>query len=1486
MSPRAKRWGGRLLRALVVLLGVLVLGIVGAWLYLTSGAGSERVRKLALDAAGEALAGKLEAKTLSLKGGLIVLEDVKLYTPEGELVAELKRAEVDVALMKLVSRDVVVRRAELQGLRLYLSSDERGLNLTRAVAAKVPKPDDPNAPVTQLHVDVQKLSLKDGYVDWQKQYTLDGVSIDGAVEVHSGEKLKLDGQLALKGSLLGEPSPLPLQLDALAMGEQLGVKLSLADARLDGELSLADTSARIAELFVPPDVAERFAKGFPLKVPVKATGTASVKGLDLKVEAGKARLGAKAVLAGAAVPSFEVKADDVDLSELLGKGRRSDISLEARGGVADTRLASLAGSLDLKAKWTSLGTLTVDAKAAGGDFTLSTLDLDVQGARVKASGRGNLKNVDVRADVDADDLAKLMKVVGEVTGSAPPAVAGAGTLRLEVQGPTKGPRLAAKGDLQALHVADLALRGVTLDAELANVMRPLEARIDAEVKRIASGEQNFDDVRVHLDTHGRDLDLLLSTKGLADMSLTAKGTVDADANGLLLNGLVLHYPEADWTLEAPTYLAFGDGVEVEPLVLVSTDQRLALQAKVKGGRLDAKVDAKNVELTRLPHAFVPTKWGLGGKLDLTASATGRTSAPSAEASVTWREGSVRTLRQLQLKLDARYAKERASGSFDATSSLGALKGSFDVPVKGLTKVTNEELSADVTLQDLVLEGLGPLAQADLPAKGRATIRVTATGTAAKPRVTARVEATDAVWELEERGGERYIPVDKLVLEVKPDEAGALGATLAARAFGAEADVKVLTPLTLEGVRAKPPTAESLRATEVQVDATVQHLKLETLQGANLVMTDLKGEVGLTLSAKGTVNSPQGEVTVTVHQLDNNRVKPIDASLKVVAERERTRLQLASRRGSVRLVELEMFAEAPLDALIDPKQLQGVPLHGHGDLGPFTLEELMDPNPDETQPRGTVKAGVALSGSLSDPKVELKGQLEQVAMGKVALGKANFTYDYEDALSTAAMTLFTGAGQLRTKGQVQLDVSLPSVERGVDWKKAPVTVELTSNGLDLSFLSGMVEMLPRVEGRLDANAKVSGTLGVPRFSGDLKLAGGRVAVQGYGEYRDVELIAKGSDEQFTLEKLFAKSGGGWASFYGRGTLKNGTWNVHFGGESTNFPIITDDQLKASASVENVTIDGIITADLIDIRRLAIPRAVIELPEVKGKDLQDLERPETIVLVRNGVPVNAKQRKKLAELEGRDPLAEEKKPARTIRIAIDATNNLWIKSSDVNVEAGLSEGFRVEVGQGASLFGEVKVKRGRIDVIGRRFDVDKSSYVRFSGLPTRAYVNVTATHRNEREAVTVFATVVGQLPQFNIRLTSNPPMAESDIFALVATGRRTLKQGGSAAITNDQVASVLGSLAASQLKGALGKKLPLDVLSIETGSEGLRGTRVEGGKYLTDDVYLGLEARYGADPRKGENDVAAKVEYQFVPHWTVEAYGGNAAYGADLVWSREF
>ncbi|MBK7857022.1 MAG: translocation/assembly module TamB domain-containing protein [Archangiaceae bacterium] len=1482
-----KKWLRRAGIGLLVLLGVLLIGVFAAWQYLTSDSGAERVRGLVLGAAKDSIAGRLEVGKLGLHGGVIVLEQLELYTPEGELVAELERAELHLELGRLLSKNVVLSDAQVDGLRLYLKSDARGLNLNRAIASKTAAAEKDDAGA-RLHVNVKQLKLQRSYVSWgegEEAYVLDAIGIDGAAELTvEADALKLKGKLGARGLLKGE-SDLPLELGVSGDQSKLGVSLKLGEARLAGDFSLDDTSARIAELFVPPQVARRFARDLPLAVPVKVSGEASPRQVALKVEAGKGRATIDATLDGARVPAFALHAEGVDLSELLGQGKPSELKLDAKGRLADPRVESLDAALELSAEWSKVGKLSAKAEAKTGRITLERLHLAVRGATLDAHGSGNLQAVNAVGELEATDLEELAQVVASLTGTAPLEVGGRGQVKLEVGGTLKHPRVKADGQLEALHVSGLSLRGVQFDASLPDAMRPFEAELHAEIARITSGARSFDDVRASLETRGRELTLALSTRGYAELSLTAGGRLDEDGEGLELARLELKYPEATWTLREPAHLSIAHGVEVGPLALMSDDQRLGLMLKSGGGRIDAAVEVVNVELTHLPHAFVPTQWGLGGRLDAKATARGRTASPDAEATVAWRDGSVRTLRGLQLKVQARYSKDRASGTLDGESGIGDLKAKFDVPVKGLSGGKSAEpLSAEVTLDGVVLEALGPLLQTPLPMTGKAALKVEASGTARQPRVTLHAEVKDGVYTLESREGDQRIVVETADLTVQPGDDGALAAMLQAQLFGSTVQVRLATPLTVEGLRAKPPTAASLRALEVQLQADVRHLQLRALQRSGVLTTDYRGAVSLSLSAKGSVDHPEATGTVSLLRLEGARLKPTDLEVTLSSTRADTQVKVAARRAAVRIADLDLRAEAPLETLIDVDKLTDVGFNGHGDIGPFTLDDLLKPNPDEVQPRGSVKASLDLVGTVKDPKVDLRGQLEGVALGKVPLGKANVSYGYEKALSTVGVTLFAGTGTLRARGTVQLDLSQPALMKGVKWEEAPVSAEVDSKGLDLGFLAGATELVPKLEGLLDANATLTGELSEPRFTGHAKWTRGRIAVSGFGEYRDIELEVDGTQSAVTLQKLYAKSGGGWANFKGAATRHGDLWKLQLQGESKDFPIVTDDQLKASATVEMMA-EGELGPDHLIFPVVRLPRVVIELPEVKGKDLQDLDRPATIVLVRNGVPVNTQNKKKLAALEKK--AVKEETPKRTIRLTIDAPKNLWVKSSDVNAEVGLSEGFLVDATSAVSLSGEVQVKRGRLDVIGRRFDVDASSRVRFSGPPTRAYVNVIATHKNEREGVTVYATVVGTLPQFSIRLTSNPPMSESDIFALVATGRRTLKQnGGSSTISNDQVASVLGAFAASQLKGVLGKKLPLDVLSIEAGSDGLRGTRVEGGKYLTDQVYLGVEGRYGADPKKGENDFAAKLEYQFVPHWSVEAYGGNAAYGADLVWSREY
>ena len=157
--------------------------------------------------------------------------------------------------------------------------------------------------------------------------------------------------------------------------------------------------------------------------------------------------------------------------------------------------------------------------------------------------------------------------------------------------------------------------------------------------------------------------------------------------------------------------------------------------------------------------------------------------------------------------------------------------------------------------------------------------------------------------------------------------------------------------------------------------------------------------------------------------------------------------------------------------------------------------------------------------------------------------------------------------------------------------------------------------------------------------------------------------------------------------------------------------------------------------------------------------------------------------------------------------------------------------------------------------------------------------------------VFVTIRGQGKEFTIKPTSEPPLPETEIYTLLATGRRTLRAGSGASMNQGQVASVLGSLLASQARKALAAKLPLDVLSIEAGEEGLTDARLEVGKYLTDNLYLGYRGRLGSPQNQSstrrENNNAVRLEYQFSPRWSLEGeYGDAQQGGADVIWSKDY
>lgn len=1504
----------------VVLL--LLLGLFVAWRWLQSDGGQAFLRAQVADALKGSLAGRVDFESLALEGDVLRVTGLKLYTPEGELVAEVKAVTAEVGLAALARQVIDLRHVEVDTPRLYLARDERGLNLARAVAAKQPAPAKPSGDARPVlwRLDLGDVDLHDGYVDAQglgPRMTVEGLKLSGGLELHLGT-LHGHGALLLSGqttSPLAAPLSLGVDLSSQTGPTIADVTLALADSRVRASAEWPTRELAVQDAVLTPATVKPFLEAWPLKVPLYLKANGSPSRAVVQARAGKATLDAAGAwkLEPLAVDSLSLTLANADLAELLGVARKSVVSATVKAALPDARAESLTGHATVDATWDAPGVgrlakVALAARAAKGAVTVEPLAVDAPGAAVSIRGRASPKTLDLTGRLDAKDVSETARAVATFLELELPPLGGAGALDLTLTGPSTHPALKAVGRLSTLRVASLSAQSLAVDADLPDVTHPLDTDILVEAKRVQVGERALSEVRLDFLTRGRELDVDFTTKGLGDVMLHAVGLLDKDRQGVALSTFEVKASEAAWAMEAPTHVAWGDTVAVDALTLRDGAQRVTVGLTLKGQRLDASAQAANVDLARLPRIIRRDEWGLAGTLTASATAKGRLPQPDVEATVRLERGAAFGVSDIDVDLAGAWRGGRATAKGTVGTSVGAVEADVDVSLPALFDEKDEPVAATVTVRDVDTQKLSALLKQPLPVQGVLAAALSVSGNGKAPVVSVTVEAPGllvtpplpappdarasrpkatekAKGPVEEDARPLRLALDRPRLLVTTRPEGGLSAKVSASAFGGVAVVDVETPFTVSGLRNKPPTAEALLETGVTVDVDVRGVDLAQLDAAGLVDDDeLGGTVGLAGRLTGTAKHPRGALELSLARAKRPPLANVDATVRLTAEDARTglsaRFQLAGQPAGT----LEARVQVPVEDLRDLDAVGHLPLSLTGSLYPLELSTLLPAAEGEAGTRGTLSAHVEVSGTLDEPQARLEGSLQRLSFSKVALGSARF-----DITSTGTSQLLNlslgglGKDDLKVKGTTGLDVRLASLRRGLAWDQAPVDLSLSSRALDLAFLSGVHATVRVVGGTLDLAGTVKGTLGDPAFVGDAAWNKGRLGLFGFGDYRDIDLALHATNDEVDLKKLRLRAGAGAATLQAKATrLPSQAFALTCDGSFDRFPLVSDDQLMAVATLK-LAIAGELTPTLINLRSIDLPRVEVELPEVKRKNLQDLARPKDIIIVRDGKRVTRRQRQAV-----KDAAAEENGEAkgRALRAIINAPRNLWVKSSDLNVELGLSEAFRVEVGDTAQLFGEATLLRGTLSVIGREFQIQKGSQVRFAGPAKEPYVNVVALHVNEREKVKVTVTVVGRGTNVQLKATSDPAMPESDIYTLLATGRRELRRGSGASITAEDAVSVVGQLAASQLRNVLAKKLPIDVLNFES-SDNFQKIKVDVGKYLTDTVYLGFTAQTGANKSKGENQVAGRLEWQMTRGWSLEVTGGDAPAGsADFVWSRDF
>lgn len=1443
--------------------GVLAVVLVALLVVQTNWAG-EQIRKRVVAQANAQLQGRVQIGRVSLRGFAPVVDEVALFDPQGSPVLTVRRVHVALGWAALLRRTVAIRVVDVEGPRVALVQDEDGgSNLARALAPRTPKPpaanaDEASGEPPHLTIRLEALHISDGDISVRQSGAAGaaGAAGDGPLanlrltgldlRAHGGYQMapgSFDGAMEANARALS-PVAGPLRVQVEAQGTaaeprgELVVELAGAKIVARGQRTADTLDAELRTLAVPVRVACALGLGrggaCPLRAAVTANGEAHVQGTQARLSLAAHAGGARLTVNGHGAWK-------------AAPGAPTDVTVES--------LRVQVSDLDASAVWAGAppSRLAMLLEAQGGGHSLSTAHGSVRlHAPVGRLGAQTFGPLGLTAQV-RPGLQGTLQAEGALPGG-----------RVEAHATLDKGRLHGTSNLDLRSLEELT-RSFAADERTAVKGRArIDVAVDGLVKLTRRSGEN--------EPSGAEVDRLDARVQVAVPALTAQGLRVRDAR------LTAHLPS----------LPNPEGAQLDARI---ADLR---SGTTPFGTVTAKLDA------------------LSGRQAHFAAAITQPQNVSVDARATFLGGPPRG-DQVNLRLD-QLVLAYPEGRWATTQPMTVLKTARELRVAGL-RLANGGQSIALDLREaanrrdvhVVITGfdLGRLPSFVVGKRrlaGLIDMDAALDGPPRHPTLALKAQGKDLVMDRRQLG--------TLRIEAEDTRTEALGARLAwtPPETGLQpATIDVRTPFELGELMAgghglldrlaRETRPVRLRAHVVRMPVAV----LGKLSGRDNVLRG--GNISLEAELAGPALAPEGTVRLTADGVAGDGFPATDARIDLTFEKARAQLETNISRKQARLLAARATVGLPAPALrtkLDALMKQALTVDA--EVGPLTMQRVdLPPKKRKRPPRalhGRATAKLTVRGTVGDPRIDLFAKTDQLAIDDDALGTGTLHATYDGKRGAVDLDL-AGArnGRLRLSLAATPNQPLAAVLRDTpDPMKLPFTAGLDADAFDLAWLSGIVPTVPVVEGQLTANLAAKGPASAISFAGKADLTKGAVMVVGVGRYDGITLRVQGTERALVLNELTVGGSEGQLKFNGQ--LARGDDSklvLDLSARAKTFLVRTEGQ-KIGTLTLDAHANGTIGPRRTKISPLAISELKFDVAKDRRKDLQSLDRPNDVVLVSDGKPLNKAQAKRLAALPinkeagAATPGAPTKPAARpsTVRIDVKAPRNLWVRGDDLNLELGLSDDFRVLKEEETRVFGVVTVKRGFITVFGRRFDVTPDSTLTFGGRPDAPVFDVKANYKSVSEGVTVTVALSGDAKKPSFSLTSDPPHPETALVTLLVTGHLDLdrRAGATSAQGSSPAASIVTGALASQLQKTLAKRLPLDVLTIQPG-QGPGTAFLEAGTYLTDELYVAYVGHLGADETRYQNRNMVHLEYQLTPRWSFDAEYGDARTGsADLVWKRHY
>ncbi len=650
---------------------------------------------------------------------------------------------------------------------------------------------------------------------------------------------------------------------------------------------------------------------------------------------------------------------------------------------------------------------------------------------------------------------------------------------------------------------------------------------------------------------------------------------------------------------------------------------------------------------------------------------------------------------------------------------------------------------------------------------------------------------------------------------------------------------------------------------------LERIPLESLQEQRL-----RGEVDLNIDLDGALGDPRGTVSMDLKSLGWDRFQDLSLVSEVrLADRHAHIDELSFSWGDDEIFMADGSVPLPIAPLLAGETVEDVPLNFRWELRETPISRLSPIDYEFARVRGSLGAFVELGGTLRNPRFRARAGVFNTQLGDGNPGTFHVEVTGGDnEVQIDGALCYRVDPFLSFNGRAPILLDIVELARGTSWQlPGDLRFHVESEEIDLARVIPtqlISDFLVDPDGRLALDVEVFGNWEEPRIGGFLQIDEGALTLPEFARrFTDINGRMDFDDRELEISRFELADGSSSLSLTGTVgheffvpdavSLSLSADEFNLGGFGIDFPVFVTAETEVNGNLQgepgemNVSISGL----------------NVELTDEWDRTLHRTELDEDIVVLR-------REAQRLSEdlLEG-----EEGPRGLQLRVNVVIARDAWARhpNGQLNFQADLSADIS---GTMVTMTGNVDALRGDLEFLGRRFIVQESQVIFVGAHPPNPRLQLEAHYILPQAVAQALGTpssgeprivfrVSGTADTPRLELSADPPMSETEILYVLLTGRPPDRTGvGQEEGVASQALSAVGGIFVEMLQDELEGLVPFDVVRLEAGEGGLRGTRLEIGHYPRSDLYLSIRRQLRAE--EDQASTIYRAEYHFLPRWMAE------------------